>query len=394
MDEMRIAWLVPEVELGAYWQPVLREFTKVFKNTVFYTGRVWSGFDPTLPGASAIQLVGETKYVETQKIETGYDRGFIAVSPSIIGYLLKFRPHVVFPQAFSLWTVLVVLLKPLCGWKIAIIYDGSSPNTDFRDSNFRTFARRILAKFAGAFVANSQAGKKYLVEVLKVPADKVFARTYLVPDEAALLKRLETAEPPKLDLQRPVFLYAGRITARKGIKTLLEACAVLEERKYSNYTLAIAGKGDQQEELESFIRDRGFADRVKWAGWVDYGSLGAYFQQADIFVFPTFEDVWGMVVSEAMVFGKPVLCSNGAAACELIAEGENGYIFDPSNAGELADKMQVFLDNPDRIESMGERSRQLIAQKTPETAAKAYIEVTSFLMEEEGRRRKEEGKKL
>jgi len=379
--ELRVAWLVPEVELGAYWQPVLREFTKVFKNTVFYTGRVWSGFDPTLPGASAIKLVGETKFVETEKIETGYDRGFIAVSPSIIGHLLKFRPQIVFPQAFSLWTVLVVLLKPLCGWKIAIIYDGSSPNTDFRDSSFRTFVRRILAKFADAFVANSQAGKRYLVEALNVPEAEVFTRTYLVPDAETLLKSLSTNKVKNLDLKQPIFLYVGRITARKGIKTLLEACAILKKQGYSDYTLLIVGKGDQQEELEAFIREQDFSEQVNWVGWVDYGSLGAYFQQADIFVFPTFEDVWGMVVPEAMVFGKPVLCSNGAASCELIVEGENGYIFDPSNAKELAEKMQVFLDNPDLVESMGERSRQLISQKTPETAAKGYVEVISFLRE-------------
>jgi glycosyltransferase involved in cell wall biosynthesis len=87
-----------------------------------------------------------------------------------------------------------------------------------------------------------------------------------------------------------------------------------------------------------------------------------------------------MVVPEAMVFGKPVLCSNGAASSELIASGKNGYIFDPSNAKELAEKMQIFIGSPDLIESMGECSRQLISQKTPETAAKAYVEVTSFLM--------------
>lgn len=377
--DLRVAWLVPEVELGAYWQPVLREFTKVFKNTVFYTGRVWPGFDPTLPGASAIQLVGETKFVETTKIETGYDRGFIAVSPSIIGHLLKFRPQIVFPQAFSLWTVLVVLLKPFCGWKIAIIYDGSSPNTDFRDSSFRTFVRRILAKFADAFVSNSQAGKRYLVEALNVPEAEVFTRTYLVPDAETLLKPL-SGNKQNLGLKQPIFLYVGRITARKGIKTLLEACAILKKQGYSDYTLLIVGKGDQQDELEAFVKEQDFPDQVNWVGWVDYGSLGAYFQQADIFVFPTFEDVWGMVVPEAMVFGKPILCSNGAASCELVVEGENGYIFDPSNAQELSEKMRIFIDNPDLIESMGESSRQLISQKTPETAAKAYVEVTSFLM--------------
>jgi len=379
--ELRVAWLVPEVELGAYWQPVLREFTKVFKNTVFYTGRVWSGFDPTMPGSSAIKLVGETKFVETEKIETGYDRGFIVVSPSIIGYLLEFRPQVVFPQAFSLWTVIVALLKPLMRWRIAIIYDGSSPNTDFRDSSFRTFVRRILVRFADAFVSNSNAGKKYLMEVLNVPEDKIFTRTYLVPDAGALLKRLDQTQPPNLQLKRPIFLYVGRITARKGIKTLLEACAILKSQGYVDYSLLIVGKGDQREELEAFIKERDFEEQVIWAGWVEYGNLGSYFQQADVFVFPTFEDVWGMVVPEAMVFGKPVLCSNGAASCELIVSGENGYIFEPSSAKELADKMQIFLDNPDLIESMGERSRQIISQKTPETAAKAYVEVTSFLRE-------------
>ena len=381
IGELRVAWLVPEVGLGAYWQPVLREFTKVFKNTVFYTGGVWPGFDPKMPGSSVIQLVGKTSFVETTKIDAGYDRGFIVVSPSIIGYLLKFRPQVVFPQAFSLWTVIVALLKPLMRWKIAIIYDGSSPNTDFRDSSFRTFVRRILVRFADAFVCNSNAGKKYLVEALNIPEDKIFTRTYLVPDAGALMKPLEETEPPNWELKRPIFLYVGRLTSRKGIKTLLEAAAILKSQGYVDYSLLIVGKGDQREELEAFVKERHFEDQVMWGGWVEYGNLGSYFQQADVFVFPTFEDVWGMVVPEAMVFGKPVLCSNGAASCELIVSGENGYIFEPSSAKELANKMQIFLDNPDLIESMGERSRQIISQKTPETAAKAYVEVTSFLRE-------------
>ena len=379
-SDIRIAWLVPAVELGAYWQPVLREFTKSFPQTKFYTGHLWSTFDRSLPGAYAFELVGETKFVKTEKIETGYDRGFFVVSPSIIGYLLKFRPQVVFPQAFSLWTVLVMLLKPIFRWKVAIIYDGSSPNSDFRDSKFRTTARWILAYFSDAFVANSKNAKTYLMEGLNIPEDKIFYRTYLVPDSESFLKRLETVEKPKLPEKKPVFLYVGRITSRKGIKTLIQACAILKSQGYSNYSLVIVGKGDQQEELEAFIQEKDLVDQVTWAGWVDYDKIGSYFQATDIFVFPTYEDVWGMVLPEAMLCGKPVLGSSGAASCELIEEGGNGYIFDPHQPQELATAMQKFLDHPDLIKSMGARSRELISQTTPETAAIAYQEVVEFLM--------------
>lgn len=380
MEDLRIAWLVPSVELGAYWQPVLREFTKVYKNTIFYTGQVWPGFDPTAPGASAIQLVGQMKFVELTEVKTGYARGFMVVSPRIVGHLLKFKPQLIFAQAFSLWTVLAVLFQPIGRWRIVIIYDGSSPNADFRDSSFRSFARRILARFAEAFVSNSLAGAKYLMEVLNAKPDRIFTRTYLVPDAEALLQRLDKSELPELKLQHPIFLYVGRITQRKGLKPLLEACSILKNQGYCNYTLLIVGDGDQRPELEAFIKERNIEEQVTWAGWVDYGRLGAYFSQADVFVFPTYEDVWGMVVPEAMVFGKPILCSKGATACELLEEGENGYIFDPHNPKELAHVMGILLDNPELIASMGDRSHQLISKTTPETAAQAFVEVTSFVM--------------
>jgi hypothetical protein len=130
MDEskdIRIAWLVPSVELGAYWQPVLREFTKVFKNTIFYTGLVWPGFDPEVPGANVIRIVEETKYLEMTQT-TGYSHRLMILSPSIIGHLVQFKPHVILAQAYSLWTLLALLLKPWGKWRFIIIYDGSSPN--------------------------------------------------------------------------------------------------------------------------------------------------------------------------------------------------------------------------------------------------------------------------
>jgi hypothetical protein len=162
MDEskdIRIAWLVPSVELGAYWQPVLREFTKVFKNTIFYTGLVWPGFDPEVPGANVIRIVEETKYLEMTQT-TGYSHRLMILSPSIIGHLVQFKPHVILAQAYSLWTLLALLLKPWGKWRFIIIYDGSSPNADFRDSKIRSLFRRVMSRYADAFVANSHGVKE------------------------------------------------------------------------------------------------------------------------------------------------------------------------------------------------------------------------------------------
>ncbi|MBW4648742.1 MAG: glycosyltransferase family 4 protein [Kastovskya adunca ATA6-11-RM4] len=378
-EELRVAWLVPSVELGAYWQPVLAEFTKVFKNTIFYTGLVWPGFDLQVPGADVIKLVGEMKSLEITKTE-GYSRRVMLVSPGIINKLLQFKPQIVLAQAYSLWTLLAVLLKPWGKWRLIIIYDGSSPNSDFRDSSLRSAFRRFMSSHAEAFVANSYAAKDYLIGAVGAKPETVFTRTYLVPDAKALQQSYEESAIASLELQRPIFLYVGRITPRKGLQPLLEACSLLQAQGYRNYTLLVIGTGEQRQELEAFIRDRELENQVQWLGWVEYGRLGAYFQQADVFVFPTFEDIWGMVALEAMVFGKPVLCSQWAGAAEMIVEGENGYIFDPYDADKLATVMRRFLDNPDLITSMGDKSQQLVSQTNPASAAQAFVEVISFTL--------------
>lgn len=382
INQLRVAWLVPSVELGAYWQPVLEEFTKVFPNTIFYTGLVWPGFNPELPGANVIKLVGEMKSLELTKTD-GYSRRLMVVSPGIVGHLLQFKPDVIFAQAYSLWTLLALLLKPLGKWKFIIIYDGSSPNSDFRDSKLRSFFRRIMSRYADAFVANSYGAKDYLIDGVGAKPENVFTKTYLVPDAATLQQSLENDEIAKLQLKHPIFLYVGRITPRKGLKSLLEACSLLQTQGYEDYSLVVIGTGEQRKELEAFIKERHLEARVTWVGWVEYGCLGAYFQQADVFVFPTFEDIWGMVALEAMVFGKPVLCSKGAGAAEMIVEGENGYIFDPYDPEGLAIAMRRFLDHPELIDSMAKQSQQLISQKNPSSAAQSFVEVISYIVGKE-----------
>jgi glycosyltransferase involved in cell wall biosynthesis len=111
-------------------------------------------------------------------------------------------------------------------------------------------------------------------------------------------------------------------------------------------------------------------------GQVSYSQLGSYFRAADVFILPTLEDIWGMVVLEAMAFGKPILCSQWAGAAELICDGENGYLFDAHQPEAIATAMQRLIDQPDQIAPMGERSAALIAKHTPTAAAQFLVQVT------------------
>jgi glycosyltransferase involved in cell wall biosynthesis len=375
---LRVAWLFPSLEFGNYWHPVLSEFTKLYCQTRVYTG-VWKGFSSGFEDTFKVKVVGKMRFIDSIKSETGYSQGFIYASPEILKELLTFKPQVIFTTGFCIWTIFSLLLKPLGRWRVVITYDGSSPGVDYCHSPLRLFLRRLMSRLTDAFITNSHAGKVYLTHILGVPEQVVFARPYEVPDVDALLKQLEI-EQGELKLQRPVFLFTGQLIPRKGVHCLLEACKFLKDLGCEQYTLLVAGDGSQRMELEARSQEYGLEDCVKWLGWVSYSSLGSYFQYADVFVLPTLEDIWGVVVLEAMAFGKPVLCSHLAGASELVINGENGYLFDPHQIEAIAQAMRRFIDHPDLIQSMGQRSQALIAQHTPKAAAQFLAQVTDTVV--------------
>ena len=371
-DNLRVAWLVPSAEAGAYWQPILREFTKYFKHTIFYTTNLWPGFNPDDPDASGIKSIGKMNVLLSDRSHAGYKHGLMYLPLSILKHLVVFRPHVIISNAFSMWVLLAVVLKPILRWKIIILYEGSTPQSDFKESKFRSFFRKLIAKNADTFIANSKAARAYLENFLHVRSDIIVSGPYLVPDSGKTLRRSKNIQLNRTALKHPTFLFVGRLIERKGIHKLLEACAVLLEKNFDNFALIVVGDGDEKGKLQALAQEKGLSEQIKWVGWVSYEQVSQYFQAADVFVFPTFEDTWGMVVLEAMVFGQPVICSKWAGASEMITEGENGYLFDPYEPEKLADLMQIFIEKSELITSMGERSQHSVATHTPELVAKIF----------------------
>lgn len=376
MNQLRIAWLLPVAWF--YWQPSLGKFAQLFPQTTVFTG-LFPGFAKGLEGSLKVEVVGQFRVIELTRDESSYGDNFTYLSPRIIGHLLRLRPQVIFSSSFGIWTVIAVLLKPLMGWRLVIAYEGSSPGVDYRNSALRLAVRRFMVWLADACISNSRAGQEYLVEVLWAKPNRVFVQPYEIPDEKTLPGGADS-EASMAARQRPIFLFVGHIIPRKGLPLLLNACATLQQRGYENYTLLVVGSGSQQEELEAFCQANHLKDRVQWAGRISYDQIGSYFRGADVFVFPTQEDTWGVVTLEAMLLGKPILCSRGAGTSELVVNGENGYVFAPDAAEELADLMQTFLDHPEMIAAMGERSQQIMSRYTPIAAAKCLADITELVM--------------
>lgn len=369
-----VAWLLTSAFY--YWQPSMSSYSKLFPNTTVFTSR-WHGFAPGLEDSFQVDLVGNRKVIPVKKSTTSYGDNFTYLPLKIVNRLLQFRPNLIFSNSFGLWTVLSILLKPIGRWQVVIAYEGSSVGVDYRNSPLRLALRRFMVWVADACITNSHAGKVYLTEILKAKENQVFVHPYEVPCLQSLGK-----PQSKSDSDQPLtFLFVGGIIPRKGLRYLLEACALLQQQGKTNYQLLIVGDGSQRPELETFCREQQLTDCVCWVGPVAYSKLASYFSQADVFVLPTLEDTWGMVVLEAMVFARAVLCSQWAGASELVSDGKNGYCFDPKQPEQLAELMKHLIDNPELVNAMGQRSRQLMNNYTPEAAATFLSRVTSFVLQ-------------
>ena len=381
LSDIKVAWLIPSMARGFTWQPLLKAFANIFPDSMVFTG-LWPINRSKENVDFNLKVIGKTRFITMDEKNSNYARGIIMPPLRITLHLLRYFPNVILTYGFSLWTVIALLLKPFTRWRIIIVYEGSTPTVDARESKFRFSGRKLMSRFSDAFITNSHSGKSYLVQFLKAKKELVFVRPYGVPDKKYLSLKKVNVKTLLRGTKRPIFLYVGLLIERKGLKFLLHALAALKRGGCDNYTLVVVGDGPQREELEVIVRQEGMEKQVKWMGWVDYNSLGYFFNSSDVFVFPTFEDTWGLVVLEAMSFAKPVVCSELAGAMEMVKKGENGFTFNPARdkPEELSEIIRKFIDDPNLIQRMGEKSKKIASSHTPEIVANDLKYIIEFVL--------------
>ncbi len=386
LAKTRVAYLFPSLQSGNYWHPILSRFTHTAPQTEVYTG-AWGGFSRGYEDHFKLTVVGNARFFpEKASAKGGYVKNVGYLSPKILGHLFRLRPHVIFVSAFSVWTLFVLLVKPLLGCRVVMLYDGWAPSYDYQNSRLRLRLRQWMAQSCDRLITNSQSGATYLTHSLKAKADRVRCVPYQVPDLAALQSALDQANltpPAPSHVSSPLqLIVVGQLIARKGVDRLLQALQILDRRGIYNYRLVCIGRGESGEALQSLSVELQVADRVEWVGQIEYDRMGEYLSAADVFVFPTLEDVWGMAPLEAMVWGKPVICSKYSGCAEsMILDGKTGFQIDPNDPTTIADAIEKFIQHPDWISLMGAQAKHHITQFSPDTAAQALLAVTEELVQ-------------
>ena len=113
---------------------------------------------------------------------------------------------------------------------------------------------------------------------------------------------------------------------------------------------------------------------VHFLGFQKKERLAEFYKAADLFVLPTREDIWGLVINEAMAYGLPVITTDRCVAgLELVEDGVNGYIVPVEDAQTLAEKIHAVLQSD--LEKMGQASLDKIRPYTLENMAKVHAEI-------------------
>jgi glycosyltransferase involved in cell wall biosynthesis len=173
--------------------------------------------------------------------------------------------------------------------------------------------------------------------------------------------------------------YIGRIIKLKGIDTLLKAVSLMEQRTIT----LIIGRGDELPELKKTANALGIEERVIFIDTVPHEEIAGYLEAIDVLVLPSltgkdWKEQFGQVLIEAMACGTPVVGSDSGAIPDVI--GDAGLIFKEGDAVDLAEKLQIMMNEEFREDLRQRGIKRVKTYFTHQKVAAATHTVYRFIM--------------
>jgi glycosyltransferase involved in cell wall biosynthesis len=194
------------------------------------------------------------------------------------------------------------------------------------------------------YIALTEFSKSKFIEG-GIPNEKLVIK----PNFKAVVKNdLNLQLKPKSD-----FLFVGRLSPEKGIKTLIDAINL----HGNTFKCNVAGSGSEQYVFEKV---RG----INFLGQLSTSKVNEYMQKAVALIIPSiWYETFGMVIIESFSNGLPVIASNLGAMAEIIEDGKTGLLFEPNNSEDLAEKMLWAKNNPSKMLEMGLNAKAVFESK-------------------------------
>lgn len=281
------------------------------------------------------------------------------------------NPDIIIGEGFFQWTPFALRYSITHRKPLFIGYERTKW-TERDCPKWRALYRKVVDKFTRGYLCNGILTKEYLMDELKVSEKKITTGT-MSADSEGLAKASLSISPEEraafrhslgLHEEGITYLYSGYLIPRKGVDYLLQAW-MKHIQTYPKDQLLLVGGGELQESLS---KTYGGEKSIHFMGTVVYDTIYRYYNAADVFVIPTLEDNWSLVVPEAMACGLPIACSvyNGCYP-ELVHEGENGALFDPLDVKSTVKALDYFHHVD--LEQQGARSVEIEKQYNTERVA-------------------------
>lgn len=241
---------------------------------------------------------------------------------------------------------------------------------------------RHIYRHADAIVVYGEHVKRYLVDE-GVRPENIFVAPHAVDNEThAAAVSQETLERLRSRFEisptARVILYMGRLVEGKGLDHLLEAFAGV---RCPAAVLIVVGAGPERDRLERIARERGLAERVRFAGHVAPEDTVPCHALARVLVLPSvttasFREPWGLVVNEAFNQGVPVIASDavGAVAGGLVEDGRTGLVVPEADVAALTGALSRLLGDDDLRNRLGSRARERIAGWDDERMVEGFLQ--------------------
>lgn len=217
-----------------------------------------------------------------------------------------------------------------------------------------------LAYESWKLIVNSGYMRNEVKHVFNIPEDKI----YIIPNGVNLNKfngyekDIEFRRRYAADNEKIVF-FVGRLVNEKGVHVLIDAVPKILHY-YNDTKVIIAGRGPELDHLKCMTYQRGIAHKVCFTGYICEDDLKKLYKCADVAVFPSLYEPFGIVALEGMVANVPVVVSEAGGLAEIVEHGVDGMKSYTGNSNSLADSILDILHNPDKAEKMKKRAYEKV----------------------------------